>query len=57
VPRGAVGIAGVTAIETIVAEVTVNVVEPEIAPDVAVTLALPVPTLLARPWALTVAIA
>jgi len=40
-----------------VAEVTANVVEPEIAPDVAVTLALPVPTLLARPWALTVAIA
>ena len=49
VPSGIVGIAGVTAMETRTAGVTVRVVEPLIEPDVAVTLALPNPTLLATP--------
>jgi len=49
IPSGNVGIAGVTAIETSVAVVTVTVVEPLIDPDVAVTPALPTATLLATP--------
>jgi hypothetical protein len=49
-PIGSVGIAGVTAIETNVAAVTVTVVEPLIAPEVAVTLVLPMATLLTAPW-------
>jgi hypothetical protein len=56
VPNGSVGIAGVTAIETSTAAVTVTVVEPVIAPEVAVTLVLPRATLLAIPRLLTVAI-
>jgi hypothetical protein len=46
---GRVGIAGVTAIETRVAAVTVTVVEALIVPEVAVILVLPTATLLAAP--------
>jgi hypothetical protein len=56
IPSGRVGIAGVTAIETSVAVVTVTVVEPPTEPAVAVTLVLPTATLLATPCALTVAV-
>jgi hypothetical protein len=55
VPSGMVGIAGVTAIETRTAGVTVSVVKPLIAPEVAATLVLPTATLVASPCALTVA--
>jgi hypothetical protein len=49
VPREIEGIAGVTAMETKTAGVTVRVVEPLIEPEVAVTLVLPKPTLLNTP--------
>jgi hypothetical protein len=55
VPSGIAGIAGVTAMETRTAGVTVRVVEPLIEPEVAVTLVLPNPTLLNTPCELTVA--
>ena len=48
-PEGNVGIAGVTAIETNEAEVTVTVVEPLTEPNVAVMLVLPAATLPATP--------
>ena len=54
-PSGRVGIAGVTAIETSTAAVTVTVVEPVIVPEVAVTVVLPKDTLLATPRLFTVA--
>ena len=54
IPRARVGIAGVTAIETRTAGVTVRVVEPAIAPDVALTLVLPTATLVATPVLLRV---
>jgi hypothetical protein len=49
VPSEMTGTAGVTAIETSTAGVTVTVVEPLIVPNVAVTLVLPKATLLATP--------
>src|SRR5205807_1724453 len=49
VPSAMEGLAGVVARETRTAGVTVNVVEPLIAPKVAVTLVLPNPTLAATP--------
>jgi hypothetical protein len=49
VPAAMLGTAGVTAIETSVAAVTFIVVDPEIDPDVAVTVVLPTATLLAIP--------
>jgi hypothetical protein len=55
VPRGIVGIAGVTAIETRTAGVTVKLVEPEIDPEVAVTVVPPSATLPTSPCAFTVA--
>ena len=55
VPSGMVGIAGVTAIETKIAGVTVSVLEPLIAPEVAAMLVLPTATLVASPCALTLA--
>lgn len=55
VPSGIVGIAGVTAIESRTAGVTVRVVEPEMVPDVAVTLVLPSATLLTSPCAFAMA--
>jgi len=55
VPSGMVGMAGVTAMETRTAGVTVRVVEPAIDPEVAVTPVLPGATLVTRPCALTVA--
>jgi len=41
---------GETEIEVTTAEVTVNVVDPEIAPSVAKTVVLPVASALASPW-------
>ena len=57
VPEGMLGIAGVTAIETNAAGVTVSVVVPTIEPEVAETVVPPIAMLLASPWALTVATA
>ena len=51
-PLPMVLLAGVTAIETRAAAVTVSVVEPETEPDVAVIVVEPVATLVARPWLL-----
>ena len=56
VPAGIEGIAGVTAMETRVAGVTVRLVDPTIDPEVAVTLVVPTATLVATPAGLTVAI-
>jgi hypothetical protein len=47
--------AGVTAIETIVAGATVATVAPVIDPTLAVMLLVPVATLLTTPWLFTVA--
>jgi hypothetical protein len=55
VPSGICGIAGVMAIETSAAGVTLKVVKPLVEPAVAVTLALPWLTLVAKPWPSTVA--
>ncbi len=55
VPALIEGPAGVTAIDTNVAAVTVSVVEPLIEPDVAVIVVLPCATLVARPAAPIVA--
>ena len=52
VPRAIEGLWGVTAIETSPAEVTVSTTLPLIDPDVALTLAVPVATLVAKPWLL-----
>ena len=49
------GFAGVTATETSVAAVTVRVVLPEMAPEVARTVVDPLPTAVARPAVLIVA--
>ena len=49
VPKAIDGVAGVTAIDTSVAAVTVTVVDPLMEPVVAVMFALPSPTLLASP--------
>ena len=49
------GLAGVTAMEDRVAEVTVRVVFPETLPEVAVMVAVPAATGMARPLLLTVA--
>jgi len=49
------GTAGVTAIETNAAGVTVKLVDPESVPDVAVAVVLPTATALARPLGLIVA--
>ena len=54
-PIGTVGIAGVTAIDTRTAGVTLTVAEPEIVPDVADTPVLPVVKLVTMPWLFTVA--
>ncbi len=55
VPALIEGLAGVTAIDTKVAAVTVSEVEPLIEPDVAVIVVLPCATLVANPAALIVA--
>jgi hypothetical protein len=55
VPAGMLGVAGVTIMEDRVAEVTVRVVLPEIFPEVAVMVALPAETQVARPLLLIVA--
>jgi hypothetical protein len=51
------GFAGVTAIDCSVAAVTVNVVEPEIAPDVALMVDVPADAPVAKPPAVIVAVA
>jgi hypothetical protein len=56
VPTAIVELAGVTVIETKLAPVTVSVAVPLTDPDVAVTVAVPVPTLVAHPVVSTVAI-
>ena len=57
IPATIVGVAGVTAIDTTVGAVTVNVVEPAILPEVAVIVDLPTATPFARPAAVIVAVA
>ena len=54
VPRAMEGLAGVSAIETKVADVTVSTVEPLMEPDVAVMVEVPWAKLVARPWLLEV---
>ena len=54
-PSAIVGVAGVTAMDTKEAGVTVNVVEPLIDPEPAVIVVCPVEALLARPVLLTTA--
>ncbi len=49
IPRGMLGLAGVTAIEVTTAEVTLRVVDPEIAPRVAEMLVLPAASAFASP--------
>jgi hypothetical protein len=49
VPRAMLGMVGVTAMETRIAGVTVRVVEPEMPPDVAVTVDVPTATVVALP--------
>jgi hypothetical protein len=49
VPSAIDGVAGVIASETSAAEVTLKLVDPDTEPDVAVIVALPWPTLLAKP--------
>ena len=56
-PAAMDGLAGVTAMETRVAEVTVKVVEPEMDPEVALIEEVPAATAVARPVALMVAVA
>src|SRR5262252_8300279 len=56
-PSGTLGMAGVTAIETSAAAVTVRFVEPDTLPEVAVTAVLPTETLVASPEAFTIATA
>ena len=55
VPRAMEGLAGVTVIETNVTEVTVNVLEPEIEPEVALMVVEPALTVVASPAELIVA--
>ena len=54
-PAGMLGLAGVTDMEERVAEVAVRVVLPEIIPELAVMVALPAATAVARPVLLTIA--
>jgi hypothetical protein len=56
-PAGILGLAGVTDMEERVAEVAVRVVLPEIIPELAVMVALPAATAVARPLLLTIATA
>jgi hypothetical protein len=44
------GFAGVTAIDVMTAEVTLREVDPEIVPEVAEIVLLPVATAFAKPW-------
>jgi len=53
-PRGRLGIAGVTAIETRAAAVTVMLVEPEVPPEAAVTVVAPIAMVVANPELLIV---
>jgi hypothetical protein len=57
VPPGTLGLAGVTAMEDKVAEVTIRVVPPETSPEVAVMIVVPAVRPLAKPVRLTVATA
>ena len=49
VPNASIGVCGLTATETSAADVTVNVVDPVMVPEVAVIVAVPSPTLVASP--------
>ena len=50
VPSGMVGATGEIVIETRVAALTVNIVDPLIVPEAAVMLEVPAATLVASPW-------
>jgi hypothetical protein len=56
IPVAMLGLSGVTDMEDRVAEVTVRVIPPEIGPKVALMVAVPAATAVARPLLLTVAI-
>ena len=55
VPLTILGLVGVTSMDTSIAGVTINVVEPEILPDVALIVVDPAATEVANPAALIVA--
>lgn len=55
-PTGTLAVGGFMAIETSEAAVTVSTVEPEIVPEVALMVAVPIPTLVANPVVLIVAV-
>ena len=55
IPTGMIGLTGVTDMKDRIAEVTVRVLFPEIIPEVAVMVAVPAATAVARPLPLTVA--
>jgi hypothetical protein len=55
-PNGMLGVAGVTAIAVIVAEVTVRVVDPKIVPELAEIVVFPAATAFASPWVGTLAL-
>jgi hypothetical protein len=55
IPAGRIGLNGVTNMKARMAEVTVRVLFPEIVPEVAVMVAVPAATAVARPLPLTVA--
>jgi len=56
VPEGTATVCGSIAIDTNVAAVTVNTVEPVTAPELALTVAVPMPALVARPVASMLAV-
>jgi len=56
VPRGVLAVAGVMAIDTNAAAVTVRTLEPVTVPEVALIVVVPIPVLVARPALSTVAV-
>ena len=56
IPCGTLAVCGLTAIDTSAAAATVRTVEPEIAPEVALMFDVPIPTLVANPVLLMVAV-
>jgi hypothetical protein len=55
-PTGTLAVGGLMAIETSVAAVTVSTVEPEIVPEVALMVVVPIPVLMTNPVVLIVAV-
>ena len=55
-PKGTATVCGLIAIDTNVAAVTVNKVEPVTVPELAFTVAVPAPALVARPLASMLAV-